>query len=437
MRLRAPSYRFPGKSPALRVSLVVVITICAIGIYRCDEDVYEDEDEGCSAGCNIQIPKKRLVPPPVGSGPIDSGRLLRTAVLPTLDTPIPEGKNAIWQIGTPLAWKQSRRELLVDFPSPVGDPVATRLARSAASTGDVDPRSLLLAFGKADRETTDRIRRQLAKRFPGHQGMLLGEPRPGLFFSYAFLALAVPFARPYIDQASGMNFHGADGKQTLVRAFGLGGAEMGAYQKEREQVRVLFDVGRIMVPRLGRGIDRVKRPEYAVDLDRDSSPYQIVLAVIDRPTTLAQGFERVLQMESRHWEDYIRTHGEPPTGELEYNATLLVPNQDWDLHHRHRELEKDPTIQFRSRIRFRLDRYGVTLVTEESDPSLGSAPRYEFARPFLLYIRLRGAPRPCFSLWIENAELLSSLFHPVDNRLDDSLLPPEADAIRRVDVPMF
>lgn len=423
MMARRPIEPHPVRPSLLAAPRLAMLALAAGGLFRCDAR------HGCSAGCGLERPTQQIGVRPVGSAPTVTSRLGQTVVLPSLDTPIPKGKNAIWHIGTPLAWNQTERELPTVHPSSSADPVARRMRQSPASPSDVDPRSLLLAFGPNTNEFRGNLRRLLAKRFPGHEPRTLAEVpvRPGTYISFAFLALTVPFGRPYQDQTEGLSFLGADGRSAQVRAFGLGSEEKNGYEKERRQVRILYS--RLPVSRMSPG-----KFEYAVDLDRRSKPYQLVLARIPRPETLAEGYQRVLEWESRERELWIKTHGKPPTGDLDPSTELIVPNQDWDLLHRHRELEKGSTQYFGSRIRFLLDRSGSRLTTEALEDSLGMGPPgYLFDAPFLLYIRLRSAPRPCFVLWIDNLELLSPLPGQAVRGPVDAQIPPEADAPSRAD----
>jgi len=58
-------------------------------------------------------------------------------------------------------------------------------------------------------------------------------------------------------------------------------------------------------------------------------------------------------------------------------------------------------------IRFRLDRSGAELASEARMPCAPAATHYVCDRPFLIVMKKRGAERPFFVMWVDNAELLS------------------------------
>jgi len=58
-------------------------------------------------------------------------------------------------------------------------------------------------------------------------------------------------------------------------------------------------------------------------------------------------------------------------------------------------------------IDFRLDRSGVELQSEAAVAVASAAePNFIFDRPFLIVVKKRGAERPFFVMWVDNAELL-------------------------------
>jgi hypothetical protein len=55
---------------------------------------------------------------------------------------------------------------------------------------------------------------------------------------------------------------------------------------------------------------------------------------------------------------------------------------------------------------FKLDRGGAELASEAKVHFKPTASFFHFNRPFLLVMKKRGAGRPFFVVWIDNAELL-------------------------------
>lgn len=87
----------------------------------------------------------------------------------------------------------------------------------------------------------------------------------------------------------------------------------------------------------------------------------------------------------------------------------------WRIDHRFTELigkvvananPPMPIVEAIQTIEFRLDRSGAVLESE-STLAVESSPRhFDFDRPFLVYMQKRGAERPFFVMWVDNAELL-------------------------------
>lgn len=55
-----------------------------------------------------------------------------------------------------------------------------------------------------------------------------------------------------------------------------------------------------------------------------------------------------------------------------------------------------------------MDRSGVVLEGQSTVAAASALPRkLSFNRPFLVYMQKRGAERPFFVMWVDNAELLT------------------------------
>ena len=100
------------------------------------------------------------------------------------------------------------------------------------------------------------------------------------------------------------------------------------------------------------------------------------------------------------------------------NDVLLIPNLNWEVRHHFTELEgRDKLLLnagFRDyyiakamqTIRFKLDRSGAELASEAKHLVCPMATHFVCDRPFLIYVEKRGAERPFFVMWVDNAELL-------------------------------
>jgi hypothetical protein len=153
-----------------------------------------------------------------------------------------------------------------------------------------------------------------------------------------------------------------------------------------------------------------------VDLDRHSTPNQVVLARVERKGTLAETFDEA-QRRIKAGRD--RSPGEQ--NPLEFEDTLLVPNMNWKVRHEFPELlGEDKALKCDGRLwpmevaeqitAFRFEQAGIRIGSSsriEAKSEIKHGPRdFHFNRPFLLYLKKRNSERPFFVMWVDNAELL-------------------------------
>jgi hypothetical protein len=326
-----------------------------------------------------------------------SASLARTAILPTLDTPIPAGSSAVWCGSFQLAWN----ELKAGGPVAVAgrDDLARRLSASTFSSAELSPGTHYAAAGLRKDGIVEKIRSDMARLFPGVPVPELGPGEVGV--AYAYLRASVPFRLPYYEE--NLTFRDSAGREMAVRAFGLRQRDENSAMKLRGQIEVLF------AKRVGWGEDPT---EFAFDLCRDSSPDQVVVARLPRRGTLGEAVAEVGERARRERE-------KGGTGHFSITDHLLVPAMAWRVEHRFAELEGperrlaggkfDGLYISRALqvIQFRLDRSGADLASEARIMVKGGPTRFLFDGPFLVYMKRRGAPGPYFVMWVDNAELLA------------------------------
>src|SRR5207244_6123486 len=158
--------------------------------------------------------------------------------------------------------------------------------------------------------------------------------------------------------------------------------------------------------------------EFAVDLSKESSPNQLVLAYIPRKGTLAETLEdlkkKMEQEPSERVSFKLQLH------QLEEWDALLVPTMHWRILHHFHELEgADKPIEntgplsgtwleeaFQT-LEFKLDRSGATIRSDSMGRAvLGGHWPLHFNRPFLLYMKKRGAKHPFFVVLVVNSEFV-------------------------------
>jgi hypothetical protein len=343
-------------------------------------------------------------PPPL-SFDGSSDRLQQTVIVPDLDSPIPEGKSAIWCGSFQLAWNRLKDDVAKEpLQLSNAQPIADRLNRADLSEDDVGPDAVYAAAGLAIDGIVKRIQSQMAHKFPKVPRPNLDVPPEGAV-AYAYLAASAKYDYPFFENDETFLFTDSAGKQTAVGSFGIRKKDDFAYKQLRQQVEVLS------CPR--EAIWREKEiPEFILDPCKTSQPNQIVLARVDRKPTLADTLADVEQKIA------VGPATDALTSELHQRDTLLVPNIAFRVIHHFKELEGkdkqflnsalrelylDTAIQT---IQFRLDRSGAELASESKLLVKPGASYFHLNRPFLVYMKKRAAKHPFFVMWVENAELL-------------------------------
>jgi len=167
------------------------------------------------------------------------------------------------------------------------------------------------------------------------------------------------------------------------------------------------------------------KSNFAVDLCKYTSPYQVVLALLPRQDTLRKTIDSVEQKISKFKQDpdYEKLRKFHLYGfDIREPDSLIVPDILFKLTHQYSELidkqiknEKFFNYWFliaRQMINFSLSRTGVTLKSEgiaaPPPPARLKFPRLmHFNRPFLIYVKKRqGGVDPFFVMWVDNAELM-------------------------------
>lgn len=335
---------------------------------------------------------------PVFAG--DSKALQVTEVVPTLGTPIPEGKNAVWCASFLSAWKTLEADLAKEPIALADNPQIARALNKA-----VDPRphipteSLYTAAGLNQKGITGQIRKDLSQKFPHYATPAFPGIMPDSFVAYAYLEANAKFSKPYFQNREPLEFTDTAGKVTKLNSFGIRPEDDYAYHKLRGQPEILFETRN----------KKHQLTEFIVDLDRTSQPNQIILAVIDPKPTLMEMLATATDM--------IEKAPEKKYNGLGPRDVLFVPDMVWRITHRFAGLEgqeftnaelKGQRIDVaRQDIQFRLNRSGAELRSESKMYCKPMPTYYVFDRPFLLYMKKRDAEMPYFVMWVENAELLN------------------------------
>ena len=334
-------------------------------------------------------------------GPSD--KLTKSEIVPSLESAIPDGKNTIWCASFQAGW-WALRELTGEPISLEGSPAVVKLLNDSPDPrSHIPPQALFVAAGWNDQGITNQIRKDFENRFPNQKAPSFPGILPGSVVSYSLLEADVKFDLPYDQNERPLLFTEGGGTKVQINSFAI----LRSFgDKLWEQPRVLF--------RKGEGDDF----EFAVDLCSTSLPSQIVVARIERGLTLGATLSRV-ESEIAHTveaQKYNRFEAER-LGKVESLDTLIVPDLRWAVSHRFAELagkiftsgklsgQRLDVAQ--QDIVFRLGKNGASLRSESRMVATGIPSRFVLDRPFLIYMKQRGAVTPYFVMWVENAELLS------------------------------
>jgi hypothetical protein len=333
---------------------------------------------------------------PTFDGP--STDLRGTVFVPTLDTPIPKGKSAVWCGSFQLAWNELKALSGGPIELAGAEEPARRLNESRFTADALPPGAHYAAAGLVRDGIAEQIRSDMARLFPGARGP---DIQPGdVATAFAYLQASINFRRSYYDDR--LTFRDYAGQGTEVRAFGIRKQEYGE-NEVRDQVDLLFaDLG----PQ-----EFARTPvAFAVDLDRFSEPFQVVVAVLPRSPTLEKALAEIRRQAAvkREWRTRFST-----------TDRLLIPVMSWRVRHRFAELE-GPDRRIRGGrldglsvdrayqdVDFRLDRGGAGVVSRAGLAMKSTPIDYLVDRPFLVYLKKRGAADPYFVMWVDNAELLA------------------------------
>jgi hypothetical protein len=328
--------------------------------------------------------------------------LKQTVIVPTLDTPFPDGKSAIWCSSFQIAWNKLKKELAKGPVEIEGaEEIAGRLNKGEEWEDDLEPEMFYADAGFVKDGVVPRIQSEMARRFPNVSTPQFAGLSTTRVVAYGYLQGEVKFTTPYLSNKKPFLFKAQDKDGTNVQSFGI---EEDLQGEPRNQVEILYcdyPPGDIFTVN-----------NFVLDLCKDSSPNQVVLAYLPRKETLAETLADLGK----------KTTQKPPDNELPRRLMttdrLFVPNMNWRIEHHFKELEGqdkplqnhplrglyiDPAIQM---IEFKLDRSGARVSSESKIQVKGGPRLFQFDRPFLIYMKKRDAKHPFFVMWVDNAELL-------------------------------
>ncbi|MEN6578381.1 MAG: hypothetical protein ABFD90_18695 [Phycisphaerales bacterium] len=349
---------------------------------------------------------------------VDSKTLKQTAVVATLDCPLPEHKNAIWCSTFQMAWDRLKTDVIGEPIEVLGaEELANRLNATAFPPGDIEAQSYYANAGFVKNGIIERIQKDMAQRFPSEPAPAFDiryKTLPDVIMAYAYLNVDVGFQHPYYVNNDPFTFAASDGGKSKVTSFcSYARTSDGNNAAVREQAEILYyDYG-----------DSAEAVQFAVDLGRNTYPYQVILARVPSCSTFGDA-TRTLREKAELFQkdpDYEVLHTLRPID------TMVVPDVLYKLTHHFEELlgkclgnrawTEHVIFDAMQKIDFTLSRTGVSLKSEARmgaaasrgrPPEQLAKPRHlRFDRPFLICVKKRqpGAT-PFFLMWVDNAELM-------------------------------
>lgn len=293
------------------------------------------------------------------------GSFSRTAIVPTLDSPIPDNQNCTWSASIQCAWNELKKEIGGDVQVESSSATVKKLNDSDFAPKNVAASDLDISISK------------------------MGPA----FEITAEIRLSVPFKYQFFDAVKPVKFQSGDQKECSIAMFGIRESEMYSTQDYRSQVDLLWDSFKY-------------NGEFAVDLCRHTDPYQLVLVRMARQKSLA---------------DAIQYHGTKMKtsvmGKLHDEDMLLVPRMAFRMQQAFPELDdqiltnpkfRGMELSTKNDIQWTLNKAGAKALASTKIAVLNGGPRLlSFDHPFLILVLNRRTKETILALWIDNDELLS------------------------------
>ncbi len=322
----------------------------------------------------------------------NADQLVHTVVTTDWEAPIESGRNLIYCATFQLAWNSLIDDVVAEPVKLEGDPpLAQVLNKRLVEKSDLTDDCYVALAGLAKNGILDRVNTALESKFGEAapvEGMAL---RPEDILAYAFLLKDMPFEIPFEILDEPIRFQSARGV-VPVQGFGIESGGGGRKAKKIcRQVKVISYM----------------HPMTCIELKTKAAEDEVILALVEPEEDLLSTVKTVLAI--------VDSAGQARN--LKPDARLSIPVVEF---HVRKEYEEVVDVPLRNEgfheywiaeaiqdIRFRMDERGLHLRSRAHFLVTASMPmRIVFDRPFLLYIRKRGAALPFFAAWIEDPEIL-------------------------------
>ncbi len=339
-------------------------------------------------GCSLSIH-------PVGAEPAD---MERTQVTPHMDVPIEPGRNVLFCSTFHIAWNEMRNGIVrEDIRLEKSLEMVHQLNLGRMTKADISEEDYLSMAGYGGRNIADEINAALRAKF-GNDAPVVDDVYndDDVILAYAFLRKELMFEDAFDDFLHPIHFD-ANGARTPVEGFGISSYSDERHSNLRDQVEI---------------IEYKDAGNFIVGLTSKHPDDEIILAEVAPGRTLMETYEQVNRRIDRS-----RNGADPVT--LSKNDVLQIPKFDITVNHRYSSLlglhlrnkgfEDYFVAEARQDVVFRLDECGAT-AKSEAVLAIKKGPMdfklLRFNKPFLLYLKKKGAAYPYLAIWVENTDLM-------------------------------
>ena len=327
---------------------------------------------------------------------VESSQLKGTIVTAHMEEPIRSDKNLLYCSTFQIVWNALEDEFIKEKIRLEGDPPTVQALNKRLSTkDDLSEKCYVAVAGKLTEELLQKINKSLKDKFgdqaPPEVRETINAVLPQIF-AYAYLFKNLQFPVPFELCPDSLWFQTDSLERQRVVAFGFNFQTDAKKQQEmKEQIRVL-------------SVD--KDDHVIIQLITKSENDELILAMVEPKKTLFETIEAVEKACNKG-------RANPPQQRV---GGLGIPIIDFNVKHSYPEVcgkrflnEKwkewwiNKATQW---IRFRLNERGAYLKSEARLVVIGAPWSVVFNRPFLIYLKQKGARYPYFAMWVGNTELM-------------------------------
>jgi len=333
---------------------------------------------------------------------IESSQLKATIITPHMERELEPGENVIYCSTMQIAWNALEEEVIKEKIRLEGDPpVAKALNKRLSTKKDLSEDCYVAMAERLTEDFLQRLNKILKEKFGDQAPPEVREPiskELPQILAYAYLFKSLQFNKSFESLTDPIQFYSGV-KPDRVSGFGIPAySNEDKYRDMGKQVKIL------------RYYDR---DHFIIQLISKSEKDEIVLAKIKPSKTLLETIDDIVGVASE---------GYSVSPNLKENESLKIPILDFNVKHSFLELEGGrltnkswekwrlgKAIQW---IRFRLNEKGVILKSRAMQDMVaataGPTPMrsFIFDKPYLIYLKQKGAKHPYFAMWVGNTELM-------------------------------